>query len=569
MPEGSDCRKVRVAHLAGPNATIHNTPPLITSNKARRLHGLPLLSDVDGNPSRYDPLRPQRLALPVWVYIEQFSAHPLEADAAELYCDPDGYLDAQGRFSPIRSSATDVPVLKVELRPEDGYYPLPYMARQRDGSAWEADGISPKAPRDASRQPFMPDGERMFAEIDRLGVDPLGLGNSIANIADVDFFRVVPSGGYTKGSAADGQGDQGGASTAPEIEGRDFFAYRPVHLAKSPPRASLAQITNAAQRILSSGHYDGAIWTQGSPRIEETIYWLNLVLDVTAPVCGNASQRYHGETSNDGPRNLIDSVHYIRSRCWADEQGHNRAGAVLVQDQRVFAAREVAKVDARPGGYIASGGHGGVIGSAGQGGPSLRFVPCAKHTRDSAVNITRLPDEVMGISFSDGRLERVTVPIKNSRGDLLEQAIPKVSIIKDYSYSEDDYGARPDLEVEINATLDQYLRLHPLSGFVLEGLSPYGKPAASSKAAALERALYCGVPVVIVGRGNSEGFALSGGLFVGGSNLTATKARLLLMLCLMKFGMLPPAKDPGQPTALEKAVTEARLRLYREVFNTH
>jgi hypothetical protein len=30
----------RIAHLAGPNATIQNTPPLVTSNKARTKHKL-------------------------------------------------------------------------------------------------------------------------------------------------------------------------------------------------------------------------------------------------------------------------------------------------------------------------------------------------------------------------------------------------------------------------------------------------------------------------------------------------------------------------------------------------
>ena len=37
--------KPRIAHLAGSNATIQNSPPLVTSNKARALHGLPLLTD--------------------------------------------------------------------------------------------------------------------------------------------------------------------------------------------------------------------------------------------------------------------------------------------------------------------------------------------------------------------------------------------------------------------------------------------------------------------------------------------------------------------------------------------
>ena len=42
----------------------------------------------------------------------------------------------------------------------------------------------------------------------------------------------------------------------------------------------LARITNKVQKILSSGEYAGAIWTQGSPRIEETMYWFNLAVDV-------------------------------------------------------------------------------------------------------------------------------------------------------------------------------------------------------------------------------------------------------------------------------------------------
>jgi hypothetical protein len=45
---------------------------------------------------RFDVLRPQRLAAPVTVYVQQFSAHPLERDAAELYAPPDGYVDVQG-----------------------------------------------------------------------------------------------------------------------------------------------------------------------------------------------------------------------------------------------------------------------------------------------------------------------------------------------------------------------------------------------------------------------------------------------------------------------------------------
>ena len=41
-------RKPRIAHLAGPTATIQNTPPLVTSNKARLKHGLPPRASATG-----------------------------------------------------------------------------------------------------------------------------------------------------------------------------------------------------------------------------------------------------------------------------------------------------------------------------------------------------------------------------------------------------------------------------------------------------------------------------------------------------------------------------------------
>src|SRR3978361_811137 len=96
-PKGT---KPKIAYFAGSNATIHSIPPLITSNKARAKYGLAPLTDPDVSPGRFGVRRPQRLARPAVVYVEQFSAHPLEADAAELYGPPDGYLAAPGKVRP-------------------------------------------------------------------------------------------------------------------------------------------------------------------------------------------------------------------------------------------------------------------------------------------------------------------------------------------------------------------------------------------------------------------------------------------------------------------------------------
>src|SRR5919204_932700 len=145
MTDKPTSSKPKIAVFSGPTATIQNSEPLVTSNKARHKYSLPLRTNPDGSPLRFDALRPQRLAAPVTVYIEQCSAHPLERDAAELYAPPDGYLDPAGVFHRERQGPDDVPVYEVTLRPEDGLIPLPYMARQADGQAWEDDGAYPLA----------------------------------------------------------------------------------------------------------------------------------------------------------------------------------------------------------------------------------------------------------------------------------------------------------------------------------------------------------------------------------------------------------------------------------------
>jgi hypothetical protein len=565
MPE-----RPRIAHFAGPNATIQNSPPLVTSNKARKKFGLPLLTNPDGTPARFDVLRPQRLAAPATLYVEQFSAHPLERDAAELYGPPDGYVDVQGRFHKERQGPADKPVYEITLSPEDGVYPLPYMARQADGSTWEEECAAPGAPEDRARQIFYPDGARIFEEVDRLGIGEKGLGNLIASRADVDFYRAFPPGGYTKGLPAAERTDKGDGDIAPERRGRDFFPYKPYHLDAHEPRLGLARITNIVQRTLGSGAYAGGIWTQGSPRIEETIYWLHLLLDCTVPVCGNAAQRPHGMVSADGAKNLIDSVDYIVSRVWADAAGKNRAGMVLIQEQQIFAARDVQKGDARPGGYVTTGGHGGLIGAAGYDGPPrLTYLPQTRHSYLSEVNVSRLPTKTAGVRGDGGKLHAVEVAIKDGAGTLLDGAIPKVVIVKDGTYDSDDFDIDLEREIDLVARMEHNLRHAPLAGFVVEGLSPYGIMTSKARHRLMLRAVHLGMPVVRVGRGNNAGFAPRRDRFIGGGNLTATKARLLLMACLMKFGSLPPAADPDRPTDAEADAVRRAVSAYQAVFDTH
>ncbi len=563
--------KPKIAVFSGPTATIQNSEPLVTSNKAREKYGLPPLKHPDGSPVRFDALRLQRLAAPVTVYIEQFSAHPLEADAAELYAPPDGYIDQAGVFHKERQNSTDLPVYEVTLRPQDGLYPLPYMARQANGQAWEGDGAEPRAPAESCRQPFYPDGSRLFEEIDRLGLADAGTACLLSSKAEFDFYRAAPSAGYKKGLAENRRTDVGQGDIPPETLGKDFFPYRPGYLRKEPPMATLARLTNVVQQAMSTGRYAGAIWLEGSPFVEETSYWLNLLIDTTVSIVGNASQRPHGAVSNDGDRNIIDSVDYLVSRIWADENGRDFIGGVVIQDEQIFTARDVQKADARPGGYIATGGHGGIVGTMGQPGPpALTFRTVKQHTYTSDVNLNRLPPSVFGTRRERNRLTSVSVRIKDERGSLLSTAIPKVTIVKHARYLPEDESGDAAAEVDILARIEKNLREAPLAGFVAEGSAPFGA-MSNSVDAALRRATFSGMAVVKVGRGNAEGIVepQRDPFAIAGNNLTATKARLLLMACLMKFGSLPSAAAPENPTQAEMEAVKAKLVSFQEIFDTH
>ena len=562
--------KTRIAHLAGPTATIQNIPPLVTSNKARLKYSLPPRKNPDGTVPTFDALRAQRLAAPAKVYVERFSAHPLEADAAELYGPPDGYIGADGTFRKARTADSDKPVYEIELHPDDGLYPLPYMAIQADGNPWDEECASPGAPSAKARQGFFPDGSRSFEEIDRFSIGVDGTASPISSLATVDFYRGAPPSGYTKGLPAHLRTDKGEGDIPPEIRGKDFYPYKPFHLASAPPRPMLAKLTNDMQALVSSGNYDGVIWTQGSPQVEDTAYWFSLLIDTTLPICGNAAQRPQGQVSADGPKNIIDSVAFISSRIWADEQGRNRCGVVVIQEQQFFAAREVAKVDARPGGYVATGGHGGILGQVThEGRMHLTYLPAYKHTYLSELRLTTLPTTIKAVRRGLNGIELVDVAVKDSAGRLVPDAIPVVSIMKDGTYSGIDFGDDPQLEVDMIASIDHKLSMDRLAGFIVEGLVPYGTTPSQARHQLMLRAAFSGIPVAKVGRNAPEGFADPHDFQIAASNLTATKARLLLMACLLKFGSFPPAKDPDHPTDAEVAVVKAAVAKYQSIFDSH
>lgn len=563
--EQSESSKPTIAVFAGPTATILNSGTRVTSNKAREKYDLPLLTGPDGEKLGSGPLRPQRLAAPVTVYIDAHSSHPLDSQDTELYAPPDGYIDSDtGDFTEVESEG-DIPVYEVTLTPDDGLYQLPYMARKSNGEAWDSDSLNPEDPRkDESRIPFFPDTSRLFEEIDRFGI-VYGVNNPLKSKAEFDHYRAAPPAGYREGLPEEERTDEGEGDIPPETWGEDFFTYTPI--GEDPTRRTLTEITNSVQNAMDSEEYAGAIWTEGSPTVEETAYWLNLLIDTTKPIAANASQQSHGDLGNRGDRNILDSVTYITSGVWEDSEGRDEVGAVNIQEEQVFASRNVQKKDDRPGGYSPAGGHGGIIGSTAP--PVLTNVPNKRHTWDSEVNLSNLPSTVTGVQRTNGTLSTVEVAIKDATGNLLP-AIPDVSITKAGEYMSDSMpndGTPSEIIIE---QVQTKLASEPLAGFVLEGTSPYGS-LHESIMEGLRQASLRGLPVVSVGRASSGGFTevSDGNLLIEGGNLPATKARMLLMASMMKIGSLPVPENPDSPQESELAAIRETVEEYQEIFNTH
>ncbi len=275
--------------------------------------------------------------------------------------------------------------------------------------------------------------------------------------------------------------------------------------------------------------------------------------------------------SADGPQNIIDAVDYILSQKWADEEGNDQLGAVLIEAESIIASRQVQKSDARPGGYIATGDHGGVLGTVGSPGPvAIYYSPLTRHTWKSEVNLSVLPGEVSGVLRRSGELQTMTVDVKDEAGLLVGKSLPNIGIVKIGHYSQRTSSIDAIPLAEILTAISTRLDSSPLAGFVAEGESPYGN-VTTEQTKALEIAVYSGMPVVSVGRGNAGGLTAVRpyNVFIEGNNLTASKARILLMACMLKFGSMPVAANPESPTRAEKQAAQSLVARYQEIFDTH
>ncbi|MCF7794319.1 MAG: asparaginase [Candidatus Cloacimonetes bacterium] len=85
--------------------------------------------------------------------------------------------------------------------------------------------------------------------------------------------------------------------------------------------------------------FDGIVITHGTDTLEETSYFLDLMLSTNKPVVLTAAMRSGSELGLDGPRNIVGAV-----RVASDELSVNR-GVLVVMNDEINCARDVVKTD--------------------------------------------------------------------------------------------------------------------------------------------------------------------------------------------------------------------------------
>lgn len=243
------------------------------------------------------------------------------------------------------------------------------------------------------------------------------------------------------------------------------------------------EIARTVNKVIQEPEVKGVIVSQGTSTSEETAYFLHLLCKSDKPIVIANSQRRHGTVGNDGDKNFVDAVAVVLS---PEAVGK---GAMVVSNQTIKSGREVLKTSVRPDAFV-SGVHG-ILGVIEADGVTFYRAPTRRHT-----------------SRSEFEVETIT-------------ALPKVEVISAY------YDADPGL---IQAAADLGVQ-----GLVINGFTTSGRPH-SGQLSALEALADKGMPIVRTARGGGDNRITVNRLdkFIGGDNLIAHKARILLQLALTK-----------------------------------
>lgn len=246
------------------------------------------------------------------------------------------------------------------------------------------------------------------------------------------------------------------------------------------------KLAKRVNELLKNGDADGIVITHGTDTLEETAYFLNLVVKSDKPVVLVGAMRSATSMSADGPLNLYNAVSVAADKSSAGN------GVLVVLNDEIHAAREVTKTNTSSVDTFKSR-NTGQIGRVYYGKVVYTAKNLKKHTKNSVFDVSKL------------------------------DTLPRVDIV--YSHA-NDYGDIVEHLVKMGS-----------KGIVHAGTG--NGSIHNDVMVMLKAAQDSGVRVVrssIVGSGFIDPSKKMDydGKFILGSDLNPQKARILLMLGLTK-----------------------------------
>ncbi|SFM18876.1 L-asparaginase [Rugamonas rubra] len=241
--------------------------------------------------------------------------------------------------------------------------------------------------------------------------------------------------------------------------------------------------------LLAQSNVDGIVITHGTDTLEETAYFLDLVVKSKKPVVLVGAMRPSTALSADGPLNLYNAVLLAAS---ADAVGK---GVLVAMNDQIHAARDVSKTNtSTPDSFKTT--ELGMLGYIQGNKPYFYHVSSRKHTTDTEFDISNL------------------------------QSLPQVDIV--YGYANMGPAA---LNAFIAAGAKGIIHAGVGDGSLAHKVVP-SLSAARKQGTVIVRASRVGQGIV-ARNGEANDDELD---FVAADTLNPQKARILLMLALTKTG---------------------------------
>ena len=145
------------------------------------------------------------------------------------------------------------------------------------------------------------------------------------------------------------------------------------------------KLANRVNEVLKNPSVAGVVITHGTDTMEETAYFLDLVVKTNKPIVVTGSMRPSTSLSADGPINILNSVAVAASPLSIGK------GVLVVMNGEIYSARDVTKTNTTSVATFKSP-NSGPIGIIDYTKVRYYATPTGKHTANSEFDITKIKE---------------------------------------------------------------------------------------------------------------------------------------------------------------------------------